>query len=69
MKTVITCVTVIILAGCATCERHPVACSATAAVIATSITLSLDHHRHDRDDLSFQARRPCPDSRDGGKCK
>ena len=34
---------VLALTGCATCERHPVACTAAVAIIGTSIALSLRH--------------------------
>lgn len=32
------------LTGCATCPRHPVACTAAVAIIGTSVALSLRHH-------------------------
>lgn len=31
------------VSGCATCEHHPVACTAAAVVIGTSIALSARH--------------------------
>jgi hypothetical protein len=31
------------LTGCATCEHHPIGCSAAVAVIGTSIALSANH--------------------------
>ena len=34
----------LILAGCATCERHPVACAAAVGVVGTSIALSVNRH-------------------------
>lgn len=34
-----------VLAGCATCERHPIACSAVAGVVATSVALSISTAR------------------------
>ena len=37
---------VLVISGCATCERHPVACSAAVAVIGTSIALSVRHGSH-----------------------
>jgi hypothetical protein len=40
------CLILAALSGCATCERHPVACGAAVAFVATSIALSVDHDRH-----------------------
>lgn len=37
--------TIIWLGGCATCERHPVACTAAVGIVATSIALSRDQGR------------------------
>ena len=37
-------VAVLALTGCATCERHPLACSAAAAIVGTSIALSVRSH-------------------------
>lgn len=34
-------------AGCATCERHLVACAAAVGIVGTSIALSLRHHHSD----------------------
>jgi hypothetical protein len=40
MKTIIL-VLCVILNGCATCERHPVACTAAVAFVGASIALSV----------------------------
>jgi len=37
-----------LLAGCATCERHPTACKAAAAVIVMGTVVALDHRRADQ---------------------
>jgi hypothetical protein len=34
----------VLIGGCATCERHPIACAAAVAIIATSVALSVRHH-------------------------
>lgn len=46
------------LSGCATCERHPVYCSAGVGILATSVALSV-HHADDRsqDGLNFPEHR------------
>lgn len=36
------------LAGCATCQRHPVACTVGAVIVAGSIAASIDHNHHAR---------------------
>jgi hypothetical protein len=36
------------LAGCATCQRHPVVCGAVVAIAAGSIAASVQHH-HDQE--------------------
>jgi uncharacterized protein YceK len=46
MKTALLIVA-LMLSGCATCERHPVYCSAAAGVVATSIALSVNHDTGD----------------------
>ena len=35
---------ILTLAGCVTCERHPVACAAAVAVVGTSVALSVNRH-------------------------
>jgi hypothetical protein len=34
----------LLMSGCATCERHPLACSAAAVIVGTSIALSVRGH-------------------------
>jgi hypothetical protein len=46
MKTAIFA-SVVLLSGCATCERHPIGCGAAVGILATSIALSVNQH-HDR---------------------
>jgi hypothetical protein len=36
-----------LLAGCATCREHPIACGIAGAVVAGSIAASVQHH-HDQ---------------------
>lgn len=36
----------LVLSGCATCDRHPRACAAAIAVVATSVSLSVTHSLH-----------------------
>jgi hypothetical protein len=48
MRRALTVLLVLSLPGCATCERHPVACAAALTVVATSVALSVPHpHPHD----------------------
>lgn len=63
-------VAVALLSGCATCERHPVACGAAVGFVATSIAISVNATRSSRDGGQVQriARgQPCPNGtgRDG----
>lgn len=53
------------LTGCATCERHPVACSAVIAFTATNVALSAHHSTVERPhDVSIQ-----PVNCQNGACK
>lgn len=56
MKTLILlCVTSLVTAGCATCERHPVACGIGGAFLVTSVSLSIGGHGDNRGE-AFVAR-------------
>jgi len=46
MRSLTAALATLALVGCATCERHPAACAAGVAVLATSIALSVDHSSH-----------------------
>lgn len=47
MKT-ITLFALLALSGCATCERHPIACSAAGAIVVASVALSIGHSDDER---------------------
>lgn len=49
----------LLLAGCATCRDHPVACAAITGVVAASVVLSIDHHRGDPSDPLHRRMSPC----------
>ncbi len=36
----------LIFAGCATCERHPIACGVVGVVVIGGAVAALDHHGH-----------------------
>ena len=40
----------LVLSGCATCQEHPLVCSAAGALIAGSIVLAAQHHSHQPND-------------------
>lgn len=48
MKAILIMTLMLTISGCATCERHPVACTAAVAVVVTSIALSVDHGHSSR---------------------
>jgi len=43
MKSLLLMASLLALTGCATCERHPVACWAGAVIVAGSIAASTNH--------------------------
>ena len=43
MKRIITIAVALSLVGCATCERHPIACTAAVAFVAGSIAIAAEH--------------------------
>lgn len=43
---ILTLVLLTALAGCQTCEQHPVVCSVAVGVVVTSIALSARHSSH-----------------------
>lgn len=60
---ILTAVAALTLSACATCQRHPVACSVSAAVLVGSVIASTSHH-------GSNAKTPRGDcSRDPLNCK
>jgi hypothetical protein len=57
----------LLAAGCATCERHPVACSVAAGVIITSVALSVHHDQHAP--VSDRTERGIPCGASGDVCR
>jgi hypothetical protein len=35
---------VLLVSGCATCERHPVACTVAGAIVAGSVAATIEQH-------------------------
>ena len=58
MRTFSTLLAAILLTGCATCERHPMACGVAAGIVVTSIAISVSHH-HDTTTSRNHAQIPC----------
>jgi hypothetical protein len=48
------------LAACATCERHPIACTAAVGVVATSIALSRGSDSTDESHRAFYQLKGMP---------
>ena len=36
------------LSGCATCQRHPVACAIAGAIVVGSVVAAIENNRHDQ---------------------
>ena len=49
-----------LLGGCATCDRHPVACTVATVIVVGSIAASVEH-RHDELTMSRRPRHGGPD--------